>query len=374
LLVEVENIFDPAELFHQVEFVHRRHPLSCVVPLLENTVVATSTIAAALGLVHCCTSAVSTARNKGQTRQRLASVGLTPIRFAVIRSNADIESAAARVGFPLFFKPTTAAGSLFATSLQSLSELKAKYDEFRSEAERYDAFWDAPIRNEVIVEEVLAGTLVSAEVAASRGENWVMAIGERKRWSQNDSIELGTSMPPRTLSASQVLECARYARRVVSCLGLDNGIFHIEIMYRPSGPCLVEANPRLMGGNGPYLLSEHLGVDVCDLLIDLFEGKNPAFPADFPGSVCVMSHFLASTVDLKPSYDESALSFTREFRNNLISFSLDLKSGAPVRAVTSNYDYFGKFQMRAETPQEADRLVAEFHRRLSEVLKVPLAY
>jgi hypothetical protein len=226
----------------------------------------------------------------------------------------------------------------------------------------------------VIVEEVLAGTLVSAEVAAARGRIWVMAVGERKRWTQNDSIELGTSMPARTLSASQVDDCAKYARGVVSCLGLDNGIFHIEMMIGPAGPCLVEANPRLMGGNGPYLLSEHLGLDVCELLIDLFEDNPPDFPRDCPGRVCVMSHFIASTINGTASYDESEMLYTKAFEDNLISFSLDLKPGMRVRAVKSNYDYFGKFQMRAKTLQETDRLVADFHGRLSQVLGIPLAF
>jgi biotin carboxylase len=57
---------------------------------------------------------------------------------------------------------------------------------------------------------------------------------------------------------------------VARSVGLDFGIFHIEIILGKHGPVLVEANPRIMGGNMPTVFKLATGIDAYDLLVDMY--------------------------------------------------------------------------------------------------------
>ncbi|MFC7616346.1 hypothetical protein ACFQV2_25615 [Actinokineospora soli] len=62
------------------------------------------------------------------------------------------------------------------------------------------------------------------------------------RGRDNDCVEIGAVLPA-DLPADVADECFDYAERVCAALGLDFGVFHVEIMLTPRGPVLVEVNP-----------------------------------------------------------------------------------------------------------------------------------
>jgi biotin carboxylase len=374
-VIELDDLDDLPAMLRCVEDLHARHPVTAIVPLWDNTVHCSAAAAALLRLTHPSVASVQKCRNKCRTREMLRQANVPSIAFASATSEAEVLERGAALGFPLFFKPATGSASLFAQPVLSEPELIRVYRHFATEAQRIGFFGGAPLGAEVLVEEILRGTMTSAEVAIAHDRIWVMAVGERKRWVENDAIELGTSMPPETLPAADVKSCADYAKEVVTALGLEVGMFHLEIMLTPEGPRLIEANPRVMGGNGPFLLTEFLGEDVFDLLLDIHEGGKLGDRTDCNSSRAVMSHVLASGRDCRvPPFDESTLAFVREFSDTLVSFRLNLQPGQELRQVASNFDYFGGFQMRGQTISDAARTVAAFHRKLAEALQVPLAY
>ena len=374
-VVEVADLDEISGVMPAVSRVHADHPLTAILPLWDNSVPCSAAVAEKLGLVHPSPGAVRRCRQKRLAREALAQAGVPSARFARAASEGEALAGAARLGYPVYFKPATGSASLFAQPVASEGELLGVFRAFRSEAEKIGVFGGECLAAEALLEEVLVGTMTSAEVAVGHGRTWVMAVGERKRWSENDAVELGTSMPPATLAAADIRACAEYARQVVAALELTVGMYHIEIMVTACGPRMIETNPRVMGGNGPFLLSEYLREDVFDLLLDLHEGKDLGPRADCSGPGAVVSHVLASTRDSEAAhFDPAAALDAGELAPNLVSLRVNLKPGQRVKRVSSNFDYIGGFQMRGTTIAEATAKVTAFHSRLGERLGLPLAY
>ena len=89
-------------------------------------------------------------------------------------------------------------------------------------------------------------------------------------------------MIPAQISKSEAEACYQYAEQVCKVLGLDLGVFHVEIMITPSGPVLVEANPRAMGGMMMTAYECATGADFCDHIINLHLRRKLAEPLPTP--------------------------------------------------------------------------------------------
>jgi predicted ATP-grasp superfamily ATP-dependent carboligase len=102
------------------------------------------------------------------------------------------------------------------------------------------------------MEEYLNGRMLSVEAGISKGEFVVFTIGERKRYSKNEAIELGTTVPA-PISIDEWNEVSKYAELLTRSINFEYGIFHIEVMLTKEGVRLIEFNPRLMGGTLPIV-------------------------------------------------------------------------------------------------------------------------
>src|SRR5206468_1631395 len=100
----------------------------------------------------------------------------------------------------------------------------------------------------------------------------------RYRGNVDEVVELGGFMPAR-LDPATWRACEDYAVRVCRALGLDLGIFHLEIIVTADGPRLVEANPRMMGGALPLIYERFTGHSIQDHLIAVHLGSPLPVPA-----------------------------------------------------------------------------------------------
>ena len=99
----------------------------------------------------------------------------------------------------------------------------------------------------ILVEQRLAGQMVSVEIGIRGDETHVLMVSGRQNGEIDECLPMGIFMPW-YLPQSEYAQCVDYAERVCQMLGLTFGLYHIEIMLTASGPILVEANARLMGG------------------------------------------------------------------------------------------------------------------------------
>jgi biotin carboxylase len=176
---------------------------------------------------------------------------------------------------------------------------------------------------------------------------------------------------PAVLTPSELGDVSRYAADVLHALGLDLGIFHLEVMLTDRGPILIEANPRLIGGTGPWLLRHAFDVDIFDPLIRVFTGghldASPLHPSRY-----AVSRLIGSTRDATcPA--KLQLEWLTEYRDNMAHWQLFVTPGTHIPRVRSNHDYIGSCVVTGPTATATEALADEIIGRLSETLDVPIA-
>jgi len=140
-----------------------------VFTLVEDEGPLVSYLATALKLPGNSENASLTARNKFKVRDVMEKAGLNVPKYAIVEKEADLETAALKVGYPVFLKPVYGVAASFAAKATSLNQLKQLYREFQKEM-------DPATRSiynfgqEMILEEQLDGPEIQLELMVHDGK------------------------------------------------------------------------------------------------------------------------------------------------------------------------------------------------------------
>ena len=247
---------------------HAEHPIDVVTTQHEMAAESVAAACRALGLRGTSPAAVETARRKDRCRAVLAAAGLPSARYALALDEAGALEAAAAIGYPVILKPPSGGDSLLVSVARTPAQVSAGFGVIKEGLAAVPAHWHGQFTRGVLVEELLTGTLVSVEIGARDGEFFPFCVTGRFRWVEDEAVELGSFIPA-DLPAKESAECVEYGIAVCRALGLDLGVFHLEMMVTERGPVLVEANPRVMGGALPTIYRDATGLDIYDHLVRL---------------------------------------------------------------------------------------------------------
>jgi argininosuccinate lyase len=248
----------------------------------EYYIEAAATCAQSLGLPGPVPDAVRACRHKGTQREILAAAGVSGPTFVLLRSSAEVRNAAIR--YPVVVKPCCSSGSLGVRLCADEAEATAHAAELL-QATRNERGLRVP--NEILVEEFMSGPEYSVEVFAGRALATVDKHTGQLPWF----VETGHDTPSR-LPASRARLLIQTAEEAVAALGLGWGAIHVELRFEPSGPQIVEVNPRLAGGMIPDLVQRSYGIDLIDAQVRAAVGLPPG-PA-LPGRSAASIRFLTA--------------------------------------------------------------------------------
>ncbi|PTB17272.1 phosphoribosylglycinamide synthetase [Trinickia symbiotica] len=222
-----------------------------IVPGFEYTVCPAAEAAAQLGLPHLPLEAATLARDKYQSRKRLADAGLAVPRFARITDSQDIVAAASLVGFPAVLKPVDGCGSQLVTRVDSLQELR-----FMAERAMRAVVVDmgCKIGQALLLEQYLEGPEYSIEGYIGPLGPRVVAVTEKLLGPEPYFVEMGHVVEA-PLTPDRRATLVAYVEAVAKCIGLTLGVFHAEARITRDGPVLIEMAARL-GGDRIYRLVE----------------------------------------------------------------------------------------------------------------------
>ncbi|CAO3433015.1 ATP-grasp domain-containing protein [Azospirillum doebereinerae] len=364
-VVTIDDPTDIGELRHAIETVKRHRPIDGVITQLEICVDVVARICAEMGLSFTDARAVERARDKAKAREIIQQAGLRSARFQVVRTPSEAYEAAQSLGVPVIIKPQTGYDSLFACPAQTPEEAQAAAARLLDGIDRVPEQIRPQLRRGILVEELLQGPLVSAEIGVARGRFHRFMISGRTRAVENECIELGAIMPA-DLPEAERERCFDYAEDVARALGLDLGILHIELIVTKDGPALVEVNPRLMGGVMPGLYNNLTGDNIFDRLLDIHLGL------DIPTSARSVGGFISSRKIMVQAdgrlADRIALDWVKDVPN-LIHF--DPYILRPNEAV-KRLDILARYQIRGEDLRDADTTAAGLLDRFEAELGVAL--
>lgn len=290
-LVPQVHTMEPGALAAALEKCHEQCPIDVVTTQHEMVAPAVAAAGRRLGLRGTSPGALLTARRKDQVRLALRRAGLACPRFALATSEAQVLAAAGRIGYPVVVKPVSGTDSLLARVAGGPGEARDAWRGFVAGLDLLPPSWRPQFSRGLLVEELLTGRLVSVEIGCRDGEFYPFCVSGRLRWSADEVVELGAYIPA-GLPAPQRRECLDYAMAVCRAIGLDLGVFHLEIMLTGSGPVLVEANARVMGGAMPAIYRLATGQDIFTALVRIFAGDPVPLPGSFSG--CTGGHKVAA--------------------------------------------------------------------------------
>lgn len=276
---------DPETVTRVLAARHAVDPIDVVTGQLELSAEAVALACRELGLRGTATDAVLTARRKDRCRAALEKAGLASARYALAGTEEEVLAEAEEIGYPVVLKPPSGADSLLSCVAANPAEAAAGCRAVLTGLDAVPVQWHEQFTRGILVEEYLVGTLVSVELGAKDGEFYPFAVSGRFRWTEDEVVELGSYIPAH-LPEGQSAACVAYAIDVCRAIGLDLGVFHLEIMVTERGPVLVEVNPRVVGGALPTIYRHATGTDIFSGLLSILDpDAEPALPGALDGCV-----------------------------------------------------------------------------------------
>ncbi|MFF4969896.1 ATP-grasp domain-containing protein [Streptomyces sp. NPDC001037] len=264
--VVVSDPTDQAALSAAGRALAVRYDLAGVFTWTEWYLVPVARLARQLGLPTIVPEAMQACRNKATSRTLFARHGVPSAASVSVRTRAEAEVAAERIGYPVVLKPAAHAASIGVIRADTPEQLTAAF-EFADQA--------AGLGREstsVLVEEYLDGPEVSAECVTYGGETTVVAVTRKTVSAPPYFEELAHSVD----AADPLLDVvAPAARAAIHALGITDGVCHVEMRLVDGRPRLVEVNGRIAGDMIGRLVQLATGIDLPRAAADIACGRAP---------------------------------------------------------------------------------------------------
>lgn len=260
--MKVEAIVDAVDVFGRERIAGVCSPLSQWAELV-------ALVARALERPHCNPEAVAICRDKFRTREVLGGAGIHDVAFRSAFSGVEAEKAAAALGGVLIVKPREASGAFGVRICNSPPEVRAHVDDFVVKMPSFAQFG-------ISIEEYIEGPQFGIEMFDLQP----LAVRRKHISPPPSSIPIGLDCPP--LEDAEVCRAVvEHAIRATRATGYVRGPAHVEVRFGAKGPCIIEINPRLVGGVGAENVRRYCGVDMIDATIRFAAGMEYSLDKKF---------------------------------------------------------------------------------------------
>lgn len=245
----------------------------------------------ALSLPFTPAPALLKCNNKFLMRSHLKHRGIDSISAFLINKVEDIEEIGDALKFPVITKPAFGGASVLIKKCTSKSELKECYLDFctsfpkihlamhcggssHSFTDAFGTVHEYVPGQSLLVEEYIDGHEGSVECIVYENKVHPLIVHDKLLLSEQGSTILEHQLitPPVNFSAGDMDAIERYATDCISALELNNCLVHLEFRLTPSGPRVIEVNPR-MGGFYVYKSFEDVaGIDPFITYLKILSG------------------------------------------------------------------------------------------------------
>jgi len=270
------DVYDAGTLVTEVARFHERTPVDAVLTVNEFSVVETALVVSALGLRGPSVQAAQRCRNKYLARRAVAERGIDQPRFALIGEPAELSAAAEYVGYPVIVKPVNHGGSSLIYRLDdaaAVASMASRLVALRKDSLANEFFPDS-LQKYWIVEEYARGFEVCVECVVAHGVNRTVAIHDKI--VPNDSIaylEPFAMTPSGRIDASLGARIEALSTEILSAIGFDNGVAHLEFHVDGDRLNLIEVNGRTGGSLITESVLHSTGVNLGECLVNVALGR-----------------------------------------------------------------------------------------------------
>ncbi|MFC3965634.1 ATP-grasp domain-containing protein [Nocardia jiangsuensis] len=224
-------------------------------------------VANRLGLPAPDAVAIERTRDKGAQRETLRASQVPSPAFRIVTTSAEALRAVRDIGVPVVVKPVRGSGSVGVRLCRDPGEAVA-FAEYSLARRTNERGMPEPAR--LVIEQYIDGPEYSVEMF----DGQIIGTTAKHLGPPPSFVEVGHDFPATLdpVSAAAIGDCATDA---VQALGVGWGAAHVEIRLGPSGPMIIEVNPRLAGGMIPELVRAAYGVDLVDCVVARACGAQP---------------------------------------------------------------------------------------------------
>lgn len=231
-LITVENVLDPQQLIAGVEVARKRYGgLHRIIGVLEPLQTPLALAREHFGLPGTDPVTAELFRDKAMMKDRLREAGIPVARHKLLASEADARAFAADVGYPIILKPPAGMGAKATFRVTDEGQLLGG-----------TRGMGASPGNPVLGEEMLKGTEGSCDSVTIGGEPKVFSISRYRPTPlevlENPWIQWVVHLP-RENDGEGYDDIKALGRRVITTLGLKDGITHMEWFRREDGSLAV---------------------------------------------------------------------------------------------------------------------------------------
>jgi biotin carboxylase len=219
--------------------VAKKHKVSGVVPApLGYSVRTIGALNEELGLIGIKREAAIYATDKHLMRQRMKDVGVSDLKFGVVKTYKEAERLAISVGYPLILKPVDGSGSRGVEKVNAKEGLR---DAFFSSSKSFRN------RKDLVIEEFIDGQELGVDGFVVDGKVNILTIRNKVITEEPYRQELEYYYPS-NITSQEVFELNKFINRVAKTLSIDETPFMVDIKQKPNRAFeLIEINARLAG-------------------------------------------------------------------------------------------------------------------------------
>ncbi|EPO5574269.1 TPA: ATP-grasp domain-containing protein [Klebsiella variicola] len=291
-VIDLPNTHTPEIVRDAVGILNGSQPVDALICIDDFSLEAAACAAEHINVPFSSVNAVKATKNKLLSRQILEGTDKNAPWVIHERDYHKLPSVLASVELPVIVKPVTSASSRLAYIINERAQINLLINNIEREINELPSSYTDFFNRGFLVEKYLTGPLVSVEIGRIGNSYYPFMVTSRIRCASDNVIELGSVMPS-SLNDKEEQECFKLAISALDKIGLDNGIFHIEMIYTNSGPAIVEVNGRLGGRTIPVLYELATGNSMFEHLIDITQRAEPKAESVYQGQKAVSFFFKA---------------------------------------------------------------------------------
>jgi len=245
-----------------LEETKRIQPNGVISIASDLAMVTVNYLAGKLGLIGNPLDVTDRTTNKHLMRQKLSQGDLPCPKFFLADEACTLN--ADNLRFPVIVKPTDRSGSRGVTKVHGEAELAAAVERAVSES----------LKNEAIVEEFIEGREISVEMISWEGKHHPLAVTDKVTSGPPFFVETQHHQPSH-IRPEVTLKVLRTVDAALTCLGVQYGASHSELLITPEGEVYIVEIGARMGGDfiGAHLVELSTGYDFVKAVIEVAMGE-----------------------------------------------------------------------------------------------------
>ncbi len=337
------------------------HPLDAVVAVDDPGTLIAALAAKHLGLTHNPPHAVAATRDKARMRRLLSEAAIPQPGFRSVTAPDDAVKAAAELGFPVVVKPTTLSASrgvIRADDDAGVRDAVARIRAILGEGGH-------PPQEPLLVEQFVAGPEFAVEGLLRRGHLVVLALFEKPDPLNGPYFEETMLIAPARVEPEAAHRLTNAAAAAATALGLMEGPVHIEMRLASSGPVVLEAAARTIGGLCGRALRFGLFGEPLELLV-----LRHALGMDLPATTTRAPAVGALMLPIPRSGTLHGVAGINEARDieGILDVEITAHPGSRIDALPEGDRYLGFVFAAADSPDAVESSL----RRAGEVITVEI--